>query len=128
MFLDLDHFKEVNDTLGHDMGDALLRETANRLLACVRKTDTVARMGGDEFTVILGETKTSGSVEHVAENILKTLLEPFALSGEYNIGCSIGIALYPKHGRDSETLLKHADTAMYDAKRERNTYRFFSAS
>jgi len=129
MFLDLDHFKEINDTLGHDMGDTLLRETANRLLACVRKTDTVARMGGDEFTVILGETKAPGSVEHVAKNILKTLLEPFSLNGtSCNIGCSIGIAIYPQHGRDSETLLKHADTAMYDAKRERNTYRFFNAS
>lgn len=127
LFLDLDHFKEINDTLGHDMGDVLLRETANRLLACVRKTDTVARMGGDEFTVILTEAKTAESSELVAKNILKALLEPFELNGTLrNIGCSIGIARYPEHGTDSETLLKHADAAMYYAKRKRNTYCSFS--
>jgi diguanylate cyclase (GGDEF)-like protein len=127
MFLDLDHFKEINDTLGHDMGDVLLRQAANRLMSCVRKTDTVARMGGDEFTVILTETKVPGSVELVAKNILKSLLDPFQLGGTTsNVGCSIGIALYPKHGEDSETLLKHADSAMYHAKRERNSYCIFS--
>jgi len=126
LFLDLDHFKEVNDALGHDMGDLLLRETANRLLSCVRKTDTVARMGGDEFTIILTEIKTPESAEHVAQGILKALLLPFELNGTHcNVGCSIGIALYPAHGRDSETLLKHADTAMYQAKIKRNTYRHF---
>jgi len=129
MFLDLDHFKEVNDTLGHDMGDVLLRQAASRLMSCVRKTDTVARMGGDEFTVILTETKELGSVELVAENILKSMLDPFELGGETcNVGCSIGIALYPEHGEDSETLLKHADSAMYHAKRERNSYCFFNSS
>jgi diguanylate cyclase (GGDEF)-like protein/PAS domain S-box-containing protein len=127
LFLDLDHFKEINDTLGHDMGDVLLRETANRLLACVRKTDTVARMGGDEFTVILTEVKTPESAEHVAKNILKALLEPFELNGTLcKVGCSIGIARYPAHGMDSETLLKHADKAMYHAKRKRNTFCSFS--
>jgi len=127
MFLDLDHFKEINDTLGHDMGDVLLRQAANRLMSCVRKTDTVARMGGDEFTVILTETKVPGSVELVANNVLKSLLDPFELDGtSCNVGCSIGIAMYPQHGLDSETLLKHADTAMYYAKRKRNSYCFFS--
>lgn len=127
MFLDLDHFKEVNDTLGHDMGDALLKETSVRLLACVRKMDTVARMGGDEFTVIITEMKSIEDAEHVAKSILEALLEPFVLDGKpCKVGCSIGIASYPKHGRDSETLLKHADTAMYQAKIERNTYRIFS--
>nr|WP_186338892.1 diguanylate cyclase [Mariprofundus sp. NF] len=127
-FLDLDHFKEINDTLGHDMGDLLLRQTANRLLGCVRKSDTVARLGGDEFTVILTETKRPpGCVELVANNILKSLLEPFELSGEHcKIGCSIGIAIYPEDGEDRETLLKHADSAMYHAKRERNSYCFFN--
>ncbi|MDO9010787.1 MAG: diguanylate cyclase [Gallionella sp.] len=126
MFMDLDHFKEINDTLGHDMGDVLLKETANRLLACVRKSDTVARMGGDEFTVILTETTTPENAEHVAKNILAALLQPFELNGtRCNVGCSIGIALYPKHGRDSETLLKNADTAMYQAKITRNTYCFY---
>ncbi len=123
LFLDLDHFKEINDTLGHDMGDLLLRETATRLLGCVRKTDTVARMGGDEFTVIVTETNSPESAEHVAKHILKSLLEPFVLNGtSYNVGCSIGIARYPEHGADSETLLKNADAAMYQAKRKRNTF------
>ncbi|TAN72420.1 MAG: diguanylate cyclase [Gallionella sp.] len=127
LFLDLDHFKEINDTFGHDVGDVLLRETAGRLLSCVRKTDTVARMGGDEFTVIITEIKTPESAEHVARNILKALLEPFELNGTLcNVGCSIGIARYPEHGMDSETLLKNADAAMYHAKRKRNTFCSFS--
>jgi len=127
MFLDLDHFKEINDTLGHDMGDLLLREVATRLRSCVRSMDTVARMGGDEFTIILTETAVREAVEQVAEKLLQVLQEPFSLSGESrHIGCSIGIALYPKHGLDSETLVKHADIAMYDAKRERNSYCIFS--
>ncbi len=127
MFLDLDHFKEINDTLGHDMGDELLKETATRLLGCVRKMDTVARMGGDEFTVIITEMKTPEDVEYVAKNILKALLEPFELNGtRCNVSSSIGIAIYPKHGRDVETLLKNADTAMYQAKIKRNTYCIYS--
>jgi len=127
LFLDLDHFKEINDTIGHDMGDLLLKEAANRLLGCVRKMDTVARMGGDEFTVILTETKVPENVELVASNILKALSEPFELGGKpHKVGCSIGIAIYPTDGRDTETLLKHADIAMYNAKRKRNTYCFFS--
>jgi len=127
LFLDLDHFKEINDALGHDMGDLLLREASTRLLACVRKMDTVARMGGDDFTVILTETKVPENVELVARNILQSLLEPFDLKGASSkIGCSIGIAIYPTHGRDSETLLKHADVAMYNAKKTRNAFCFFS--
>jgi len=127
-FLDLDHFKEINDTLGHDMGDVLLRQAASRLMGCVRKSDTVARMGGDEFTVILTDTTESGSIEIVANNILKSLQEPFELNDSTcNIGCSIGIALYPKDGLDSETLIKHADSAMYHAKRERNSFAFFKS-
>ena len=126
LFLDLDHFKEINDSLGHDMGDLLLRETANRLLSCVRKSDTVARMGGDEFTVILAEIKERESVELVAKNILNLLLEPFELDGKScNIGCSIGISIYPEDGMDNETLLKNVDTAMYHAKRERNSFSFY---
>jgi len=127
LFLDLDHFKGINDTLGHDMGDMLLKEAANRLLGCVRRMDTVARMGGDEFTVILTETKVPENVELVASHILKALSQPFELAGKpCKIGCSIGIAIYPEDGRDSETLLKHADVAMYNAKRERNTFCFYN--
>jgi diguanylate cyclase (GGDEF)-like protein/PAS domain S-box-containing protein len=127
LFLDLDHFKEINDSLGHDMGDVLLKETAKRLLACVRAMDTVARMGGDEFTVIITETKTPESAAQVARNILKALQKSFELNGTYyNISCSIGIALYPHHGLDRETLLKAADRAMYSAKEDRNGFSFFA--
>ncbi len=127
LFLDLDHFKEINDSLGHDIGDALLKETAKRLLACVRAMDTVARMGGDEFTVIVTETKTPDTAAHVAGNILNVLQEPFELHGtSCHISCSIGIALFPTHGIDRETLLKAADRAMYSAKEERNGFSFFA--
>lgn len=123
MFLDLDHFKEINDTLGHAVGDVLLTETAKRLLGCVRKTDTVARYGGDEFTLIIVEMKSAADAEHVAKDILKAFLPPFELHGvSYNIGCSIGIAVFPEHGTDAKQLLKNADSAMYLAKNRRNTF------
>lgn len=127
LFLDLDHFKEINDTLGHDMGDALLIEATNRILASVRKTDTVARMGGDEFTVIITELKSACDAEHVAKDILSAFLQPFELNAKfYNVGCSIGVAISPEHGNDNKTLLKNADAAMYYAKRQRNTFCVFS--
>jgi len=127
MFLDLDHFKEINDTLGHDMGDVLLKEASRRLLVCMRKTDTVARVGGDEFTVIITEVKTAEDAEHVAKDILKAFAQPFELNEKfYNVGCSIGIAIFPEHGEDNHTLLKHADSAMYYAKKQRNTFCTFS--
>ena len=128
LFLDLDHFKEVNDTLGHDAGDELLKEASTRILSCVRReTDTVARVGGDEFTIILMETLEPAGAELVSKKILKSLTQPFNISGkECHIGTSIGIAIYPEDGEDSETLVKNADSAMYHAKRERNTFCFFS--
>jgi len=118
LFLDLDHFKEINDTLGHDVGDLVLKQTSERLLACVeRKADTVARMGGDEFTIILTEMVVMENAGVVAERIIKALSQPFALDGKpYQLGCSVGIAHYPAHGEDGETLIKHADAAMYQAK------------
>lgn len=123
LFLDLDHFKEINDTLGHDMGDVLLKEVTARLLACVRKTDTVARMGGDEFTLIINELKAAEDAEYVAKDILEAFSQPFELDKKfYNVSCSIGIAIFPEHGKDNKTLLKHADLAMYYAKRQRNTF------
>lgn len=127
LFLDLDHFKQINDTLGHDAGDEVLREASNRLLACVeRKTDTVARMGGDEFTIILTEIIVPENAGMVAERINQSLSQPFVLNGEaHQLGCSIGVVLYPADGDNSETLIKHADEAMYRAKRNRNTYWFF---
>ena len=130
MFLDLDRFKEVNDTLGHDMGDLLLKETAVRLTHCVRADDTVARMGGDEFTIILNELDNQLSTERIAQDILDRLSEPFRLGAEVvYITTSIGISVYPVDGNEVEVLLKNADQAMYAAKElGRNRYHYFTSS
>lgn len=129
LFVDLDGFKDVNDTHGHDAGDALLRETGQRLAACVRASDTVARVGGDEFTVILQEVTAGEDAGQVADKIIQALDQPFDLSGkECRVGASVGISLYPDNGEDVETLLSRADTAMYDVKRHgKNAYRFYTA-
>jgi len=126
LFIDLDDFKIVNDTLGHDAGDALLREAAKRITACVRKSDTVARMGGDEFTVIISNARTPNSVERVAKKIVANLASPFDLNGKFcSVSASIGIALYPVNGNTAEQLVKVADDAMYTAKSSgKNCYRF----
>jgi diguanylate cyclase (GGDEF)-like protein len=117
LFMDLDGFKEVNDKLGHDAGDVLLKEAAQRLMACVRASDTVARIGGDEFTVILPQAKEAGEAEAVAAKILVRLREPFHLRGQdVFVSVSIGIALYPGDADSSAVLIKHADAAMYRAK------------
>lgn len=130
IFLDLDRFKEVNDTLGHDIGDALLRDAAQRLSSCVRETDTVARLGGDEFTIILSDLDDLGSVSRVAQEILRKLSEPFSLGSEVvYISASIGITLYPEDATEIEVLLKNADQAMYAAKNlGRNRYSYFTPS
>jgi len=130
MFLDLDGFKYVNDTLGHDMGDVLLVAAAERLQSSVRETDTVARLGGDEFTVILSEIHDASSVERISEHILKRLSEPFQLGDEVaHVSASIGITFYPEDATDVEGLLKNADQAMYAAKQSgRNQYQYFTAS
>lgn len=127
MFIDLDRFKWVNDTLGHDAGDILLKEVANRLKASIREYDTVARLGGDEFTVILSPIENISDIKVIAMRILKTLSQPFTLNKQDAfIAGSIGIAIYPENGQDVETLLKNADMAMYEAKKGgRNTFRFF---
>ena len=126
LFLDLDGFKLINDTLGHDMGDTLLREVAKRIVACVRDSDTVARMGGDEFTVALCNANTPASVALVAKKIIAAIAEPFALNGKNcSVSVSIGIALYPDNGKTSEQLVKLSDAAMYLAKNSgKNCYRF----
>ncbi|TVP89940.1 MAG: EAL domain-containing protein [Pseudomonadaceae bacterium] len=131
LFLDLDRFKPINDTLGHAAGDAMLKQVAQRLRDCVRESDTVARMGGDEFTLLLGgvrdrEEALSTSV-HVAEKVLEALAPAFILQErEFFISASIGIALYPQDDLDAERLLKHADTAMYHAKETgKNNFQFF---
>ena len=130
MFLDVDRFKEVNDTLGHHKGDALLRETARRLQTCVRETDTVARMGGDEFTIILADLEDAGSIERIAQAILHRIAEPFDLGGELAyVSVSIGITMYPADADDAEALLKHADQAMYLAKKSgRNRASYFTTA
>jgi diguanylate cyclase (GGDEF)-like protein/PAS domain S-box-containing protein len=117
MFLDLDRFKNVNDTLGHALGDELLVQAARRLQACVRQEDTVARLGGDEFIVILENLADLDDAGKVAEKVLMALQRPFSL-GEHEVvvTASVGVSLYPQDGRDCETLLKHADAAMYRAK------------
>ncbi|WP_434782137.1 diguanylate cyclase domain-containing protein [Ferrovum myxofaciens] len=117
LYLDLDGFKHINDTLGHDAGDALLRETAKRIMACVRESDTVARIGGDEFTMILSNARTTNSKDRVAKKIVDAIAHPFMINGKNcTVSASIGISLYPDHGETAEQLVKIADAAMYLAK------------
>lgn len=126
MYLDLDHFKEVNDTLGHDMGDMLLKHVAERLMKCVRADDIVARLGGDEFTVILNNVNRQ-ITERIAQNILAKLSQPFSLDEEVvYVSASIGISVYPENAAEVDALLKNADQAMYFAKQNgRNRYCYF---
>ena len=128
LFIDLDRFKPINDTLGHQAGDELLQRVAERLAACVRASDTIARLGGDEFTVLLDELHSPDEAGIVARNILDALERPYILSGQAQyISASIGIACYPSDSIEAETLLRQADMAMYRAKQEgRNGYRFFA--
>ncbi|MBF0384155.1 MAG: diguanylate cyclase, partial [Magnetococcales bacterium] len=127
MFMDLDKFKIVNDTLGHDMGDLLLKEATERISGCLRETDTVARLGGDEFTVILSETASHEEASIVARKIIDLISAPFDMGGnEVHIGTSIGISLYPDNGEDPITLIKRADIAMYAVKQSgRNNLLYF---
>lgn len=129
LFLDLDRFKNVNDTLGHEAGDKVLQEVAGRLTACIRDTDTLARLGGDEFVVLAEGFEDPGYLTILAERILVSISEPFFLeNNEYYLGVSIGISVYPDDGVDGPTLLRCADSAMYSAKEEgRNNYRFYTA-
>mgnify|MGYP000900399791 CR=1 FL=1 len=130
MYVDLDHFKEVNDTYGHAAGDSLLAEVAHRMEKCVREADTVARLGGDEFAIILSDLNNPEEVEEVARRINRALAEPFPLDeGSATIAGSIGIAIFPEHGQDELLLKKHADKALYAAKAAgRNTYRIATLS
>ncbi|MBF0285597.1 MAG: EAL domain-containing protein [Magnetococcales bacterium] len=128
MFIDLDRFKWVNDTLGHAAGDELLKEVSRRLLGCVRQSDTVARLGGDEFTIILTDVAHPEAASAVAQKLITSVRQPIPLLGQdVHVGASVGIALYPSDAPDMETLIKHADMAMYQAKEAgRNTFRFIS--
>jgi diguanylate cyclase (GGDEF)-like protein len=129
LFIDLDRFKEINDTLGHDYGDTLLREVARRLSQGLRSSDTVARLGGDEFVVLLEEIADPMLVAGVAQKLNAALAESFVLAGsEYHVTASIGVSLYPDDSEDAPALLKNADIAMYRAKEPGgNMFRFYSS-
>jgi diguanylate cyclase (GGDEF)-like protein/PAS domain S-box-containing protein len=126
MLIDLDDFKQVNDSGGHRIGDTVLREAAQRLGSCVRKSDTVARHGGDEFVILVADFKTEIDCQVVAEKVLRALGQPFEAEGSsYRLGASIGIAVFPATGADGDALLRNADAAMYHAKQlGGNQYRF----
>lgn len=125
LYLDLDGFKLINDTFGHDTGDALLREAAIRIAACIRHSDTVARMGGDEFTVILCNGRTPENINQVARKIIDAIDSPFLLNGKScSVSVSIGISFYPHNGETPDQLVKIADAAMYLAKQSgKNCFR-----
>jgi len=128
LFLDMDHFKVVNDTLGHLVGDGLLQALSQRLRECLREGDTLSRIGGDEFMLLLPHIRTRDNAAYIAQKILLSLKQPFNIEGhELYVGLSIGIAIYPEDGDSIETLIKHADIAMYHAKDHgRNDFKFFT--
>jgi diguanylate cyclase (GGDEF)-like protein len=130
MFVDLDDFKKVNDTLGHDAGDVLIFEAAQRLHRLIRESDTVARLGGDEFLIIIQQIHEPNAIETIAHNIIDQFSRAFVLDGaEFIVTASLGITLYPDDGTDARELMRAADLAMYQSKAEgKNTHHFFSAS
>ncbi len=131
MFVDLDRFKYINDTLGHNIGDRLLEEVAERLKASLREDDSVARTGGDEFLMLISQIVDASDTVQIAQRVLEHMSQPFQLPGQdaFVTTCSIGIAIYPEDGSNRDTLIKHADIAMYRAKeRGRNTFRLFKHS
>ncbi|MDK2905260.1 MAG: hypothetical protein PWR12_1336 [Eubacteriaceae bacterium] len=126
MYMDLDCFKEINDRFGHDVGDELLKAVAARIKSVIRKGDTLARMGGDEFTLIIPDFEDVSDVEAVAEKIIKAMEKPVTQKN-LQITVSIGVAVYPDHGTNHESLLLSADKAMYQAKNAgKNNYRFYA--
>src|SRR5690606_22559365 len=128
MFMDVDRFKNINDTLGHDVGDQLLREVSERLAASVRESDTVGRLGGDEFAIVLANLSSREDAGRVAKKIMQKFHRPFRLSGsEIFVTSSIGITIYPDDATEQDALLRNADAAMYRAKEQgRNTYRYYT--
>lgn len=128
MFLDLDRFKLVNDTSGHEAGDQLLKEAARRLTGCLRESDTVARLGGDEFVILLPELSVLDQVDTVADKVIVAIGRPFSIGGnEFKLTASIGIAMFPRDGADAVSLTKNADIAMYEAKRRgKNNFQYYS--
>jgi diguanylate cyclase (GGDEF)-like protein/PAS domain S-box-containing protein len=129
-YLDLDHFKDINDTLGHETGDALLRAVAQRMKTCVRGVDTIARLGGDEFVVLVPDINDIGDIDTVAEKLMTALNQPYPLEGQPVVSTpSIGISIYPDDGNQMDDLMKHADAAMYKAKQSgRGNFKFFNTA
>jgi diguanylate cyclase (GGDEF)-like protein/PAS domain S-box-containing protein len=130
VFMDLDHFKEINDNLGHHVGDMLLQQVAERIRATLREVDTVSRLGGDEFVMVLPELRHSEDADLIAQKLLHALEQDFFVSGErLRITPSLGLSIFPDHATDASTLIRIADKAMYHAKQDgRNTYRFYERS
>lgn len=128
LFVDLDKFKDVNDNYGHDVGDSLLQSVSKRLRDCIRESDIVARMGGDEFAIVFVDILTLEDVSRKAQRIVHEMYRPFPVNGhELTISASVGISIYPSDGKDILTLLKNADVAMYKVKEEgKNNYQFYS--
>jgi len=125
MYLDLDGFKQINDTLGHDAGDTLLRLVAARLVGTVRQVDTVARVGGDEFVIALSELSHGKDVVELVSKVIEAVSQPYSIQGHgMNLTVSVGVSVYPTHGENVEALMKNADMALYEAKRSgKNDYR-----
>ncbi len=128
MYLDIDHFQQINETLGHPVGDRLLQLVARRLQACVRLSDTVCRQGGDEFVILLAEVDMVHDAALSAQKLIEAMAEPHLIDGDMlQVTLSIGVSVFPDHGLDAETVVKHADIAMYYAKRAgRNNYQMFT--
>jgi diguanylate cyclase (GGDEF)-like protein len=128
VFLDLDRFKLINDTLGHGLGDAVLREVSQRLQGCLRSQDTFARWGGDEFTLILHPVESAESVAHTCDRLIASLEPPMVINGHtLQVSVSFGIALFPQDSDDPETLVRYADLALYQAKTQDCGYWFYNA-
>lgn len=130
MFMDLDGFKQVNDEFGHGVGDELLQQVSQRVTAVLRESDTLARIGGDEFTIIINDIDRAESIDAIANKILATIKDTYFLNGhEFSVSASIGISLFPDNSEDVNTLVKHADIAMYKAKKEgKNRFKYFDKS
>src|SRR5690606_5348113 len=130
IFMDLDHFKDINDSLGHHVGDMLLQQVAERIRASLREVDTVSRLGGDEFVMVLPELRHSDDARLIAQKLLRSLSVEFIVAGEkISITPSLGISIHPDHGDDAGMLIRIADKAMYHAKQGgRNTFRFYDSA
>ncbi len=130
MYLDLDGFKQINDTLGHDAGDILLSMVAARLVSAVRQEDTVARLGGDEFVIVLSELTQADDAAKLASKVIHAVSQPYSIQGrDVGMTASIGVSIFPAHGEEAETLMKNADKALYEAKRTgKNNFRIAANS